>query len=347
MKNALSHDLNYIFEKTFSLWDELRDQQIFISGGTGFFGCWLLESFLWMNQALELNAKAMILTRNIDNFANKYPHLFHQPSLSFCEGDVKNFEFPAQRFSHIIHAATDTNARVANGDSLTLFADISQGTKHMLEFAKYCQAKKFLLTSSGAVYGMQPENLENIPESYPNQLHLFDARASYALGKCSAEHLSYLHAIESGLELKIARCFAFIGPYLPLDGPYAIANFIRDGIKGRSIQVNGDGTPFRSYLYAADLAIWLWTILFCGKTVYPYNVGSDESYAIKDIAHLVANSFETPLAVNVMQARNTRAPIERYVPNINRAREELHLIPNIKLIEAINLTKQWHLQQLN
>lgn len=338
--NLLSNDLNHIFDKTFTLWDELREQQIFISGGTGFFGCWLLESFLWINKCLNLKAKATVLTRNIANFANKYPHLYNNASLSFCEGDVKNFEFPAGHFSHIIHAATDTNSE----NPLALFAAISQGTAHMLEFARYAQAKKFLLTSSGAVYGRQPEDLSHLPENYLPQLNLFDSKSSYALGKCTAEHLCYLHSQKSGLEIKIARCFAFVGPYLPLNGHYAIGNFISDGLKGLPIKVKGDGTPFRSYLYAADLTLWLWTILFRGKSNYPYNVGSDEAYSIAQIAKLVAHSFDSPPEVEIVVEKKSGNPIERYVPNIDRARAELGLMPHKKLMDAVNATKEWYSQ---
>lgn len=342
--NPLANDLNHIFDKTASLWSELLDQQIFITGGTGFFGCWLLESFLWMNQTLGLNAKATILTRNINNFANKYPHLYEQSSLKFCEGDVRSFEFPNEHFSHIIHAATDTHA---NQNPLALLTTLSQGTEHLFEFAKHCGAKKFLLTSSGAVYGKQPEHLSHLPENYPSQLQLLDAKSTYALGKCVAEHLSYLHAKHSSLEIKIARCFAFVGPYLPLDGHYAIGNFINDALNGRTIEVKGNGSPFRSYLYAADLAIWLWTILFCGKSLYPYNVGSDEAYTISDIAKIVANSFAKKPAIHILQEKNPLAAAERYVPNINRAREELKLSPYKQLIEAVRLTTEWHLQKKN
>ncbi len=56
MKNCLASDLDYILERTTDLWEELRGHSIFITGGTGFFGCWLLESFAWTNDKLGLNA---------------------------------------------------------------------------------------------------------------------------------------------------------------------------------------------------------------------------------------------------------------------------------------------------
>ncbi|ARG98734.1 NAD-dependent epimerase/dehydratase family protein [Legionella micdadei] len=342
MKNPLANDLDYVLSKTSSFWEELRNQRIFITGGTGFFGCWLLESFLWINKKLDLNAEAYVLTRNIHNFAHKYPYLYHQPCVKFYEGDVRNFTYPQGHFSHIIHAATDTNAKLITNEPLTVFDGIVQGTKHTLEFARYCKAKKFLLVSSGAVYGKQPSNVTHMPESYPSLSYLTDTKSTYALGKCTAEHLGYLYASQYGLDIKIARCFAFVGPYLPLDGHFAIGNFIRNGLDGEPIQIKGDGTPFRSYLYTADLAIWLWTVLFKGKTAYPYNVGSDEDYSLLEVAHRVAEAFANSIGINVMQPKPEKSCVERYVPDISRARTELQLTPHIKLMDAINLTKEWY-----
>ena len=56
MTNLLTNDLNHILAHTKDLWEELRGQRIFITGGTGFFGCWLLESFIWANDQLDLKA---------------------------------------------------------------------------------------------------------------------------------------------------------------------------------------------------------------------------------------------------------------------------------------------------
>ena len=62
MPNPLKEDLDLILERTDGLWDEIRGGRIFITGGTGFFGCWLLESFAWANTKLKLNASAVVLS---------------------------------------------------------------------------------------------------------------------------------------------------------------------------------------------------------------------------------------------------------------------------------------------
>src|SRR5438105_4770125 len=105
--HPLTEDLDRIVRTTDSLWKTLQNQRIFITGGTGFFGCWLLESFVWAVKKFNLNTTATVLTRNISHFEKKSSYLFNQPSLKFYEGDVKNFKFFANQFDHVIHAATD------------------------------------------------------------------------------------------------------------------------------------------------------------------------------------------------------------------------------------------------
>jgi nucleoside-diphosphate-sugar epimerase len=150
-----------------------------------------------------------------------------------------------------------------------------------------------------------------------------------------------LYAQGSGLEPKIARCFAFVGPYLPLDIHYAIGNFIRDALRGGPIVVQGDGTSYRSYLYAADLAIWLWTILMSGRACRPYNVGSDQSISVGNLANAVRDLVNPKAAVVVSHLPDPASHPARYVPRVQRASTELGLGQSYSLDNSIQLTARW------
>ena len=339
--NILKADLDHILIHTRDLWEELRDQRIFITGGTGFFGCWLLESFAWANDKLRLNAEALVLTRNYEAFLKKAPHLATNPAIKFHIGDVRDFEFPAGEFSHIVHAAAETNVKLDNPAPLRMFETSMEGTRHALAFAHVCGAHKFLFISSGAVYGKQPSDLKHMPEEFRGAPDITDLNAAYGHGKRAAEFICLAYAEQFGIAVKLARCFAFVGPYLPLDSGFAVGNFIRDALQGKPIQVKGDGTPYRSYLYAADLAIWLWTILFNGQSGRPYNVGSENDLTIQELSNTVAKAFQC-IDVQIAKTFVPGKPAERYVPSTHRAQTELGLKTLMQLPEAINRTIRWH-----
>jgi len=338
--NPLAADLDCILASTSELWEELRSQRLFITGGTGFLGRWLLESFVWANDKLRLNATALVLSRNLDAFSKQAPHLATHQAIQLQQGDVRGFEFPQGNFSHVIHGATEASAKLNRDEPLLMLDTIVQGTRQTLEFARCCGAKKFLLLSSGAVYGKQPPEMTHIPEDYAGAPDTMNPQAAYGEGKRLAELLCAVYARNYGIEAKIARGFAFVGPHLPLDTHFAIGNFIRDGLKGSAIQVGGDGTPYRSYLYAADLAIWLWTILFQGESCRPYNVGSDEDITIAGLAKVVASCFQPEPEVRIAKEAVSKSA-ERYVPSIQRAVSELHLRPVVDLQESIKRTITW------
>jgi len=340
-QNPLSADLHHVLDHTRDLWEDLRGARLFITGGTGFFGCWLLESFLFANQQLDLKASASVLTRRPDSVKQTLPHLMLNPAITLHQGDVRNFEFPKGEYSHIIHAATDASAKLNNENPLLMLDTIIEGTRRTLDFAVHCKAEKFLLTSSGAVYGKQPSGMTHIPEDYMGAPDPLDPKSAYGIGKRTAEQLCALYAKQYGVSSTIARCFAFVGPYLPLDIHFAIGNFIRDAMNGGPIIIKGDGTPVRSYLYAADLAIWLLTILLRGEKGRAYNVGNDESLSMIVVAQRVAEQFQLKAAVEIRKKPNLQKPLERYVPDVSRAKNELGLKEYIHFNDAIAFTIQW------
>ena len=191
-------------------------------------------------------------------------------------------------------------------------------------FAAAASAKKLLLTSSGAVYGPQPAGLSHVPEDYTGAPDPLLPASVYGEGKRAAELMCSL-AAGADLEIKIARCFAFIGPHLPLHAHFAAGNFLADALAGRNIKIASDGSSIRSYLYASDLAIWLWTMLFRAPSLRAYNVGSEDAVSIAELAETTARIVNPAIAIEIAQSPDpTRLP-HRYVPSTARARTELGL----------------------
>ena len=334
-----AEDLEHATSSARPQWEQLRKGRIFVTGATGFFGTWLLESFSFANQKYQLNAELVGLTRNPGSFQAKCPHLFQTGAIRLHPGDVREFDFPAGNFSHVIHAGTTSGAPVPDREMIdTIFL----GTRRALEFAEHKKVKRFLFVSSGAVYGKQPPELLRIPETYSGAPDLTDSASAYGEGKRAGEMLCAVAHRERGLETTLARCFAFVGPHLPLQAHFAIGNFIHDAMCGGPIRVK-DGRPFRSYLYASDLAHWLWTILFAGRPCHPYNVGSDQGLPISDLARRVALQLQVspgPDAGTSGQSGDIAKP-PRYVPDIRRAQEELGLAVGVPLEQAIRKTADW------
>lgn len=347
MSLLFQQDLEHIWQQAPHCLSDLTDARLFITGGTGFFGCWLLESLYFARNTLQIPIEAVVLTRNPAAFALKLPHLAHADGFSFHQGDVQDFVFPQGRFTHVIHAATEANAALNREQPLVMLDTIIKGTRRVLEFAVHAQASKFLLTSSGAIYGKQPNTLTHIPETYQSMSDPLSSTAAYGMGKLLAEHLCVLFSKQYALQTKIARCFAFVGPYLPLDTRFAIGNFIGNALQGKTIHVQGDGSPFRSYLYAADLMIWLFTILCLGQTGTAYNVGSEHDINIADLAALISKQVNPYVPVHIANTLQPGALAERYVPSTTRAREELKLSEHIALQDAIQRTLRWHSRCVN
>jgi len=334
-----TEDLDHVLTHTSGLWEELRGQSLFITGGSGFFGHWLLETFNYANDQLGLGARATVLSRNPEALARKSPHLAARPDLVWIAGDVRDFQFPEGEFPYVIHAGTTSGAPVG---PLEMFDTIVQGTRRVLDFAGSHGTRKFLFTSSGAVYGRQPAEMTHVPEDYRGAPDPLDPASAYGEGKRAAELLCVLMSQKFGFEAKIARCFAFVGPHLPLDQHFAAGNFLRDALAGRPIQVGGDGAPLRSYLHAADLAIWLWTLLFAGRAGRAYNVGSEEAVSIAGLAQAAAELREPRLPLQVTRTADPGVSPARYVPDVTRARDELGLETRFEPAEALRRTYRWH-----
>ncbi len=297
----------------------LGGQRLFITGGTGFFGLWLLSALRVLHEQ-AISVEVCVLSRDPAAFLTHHPQFRDQSWLSFISGNVRDFQIPNRQFDLLLHAATETT-KSALANHTRMFDDIVLGTRHVLDLAQICGVRRMLLISSGAVYGPQPTDLTHQPDESQMACNPLFPDSAYGEGKRVMELMGAMLQHRTGIESITARCFAFCGPGLPLNGHFAIGNFVRDALFGEQITVRGDGSPIRSYLYGADLAVWLLHLLLNGKAGESYNVGSDEALSIKDLALRVRDVLAPEKSVKLLQEGGTVSLVrQRYVPAISRAR---------------------------
>lgn len=315
----------------------LREARLLITGGTGFLGSWLVDLLLALAARDQLGLHLTLLTRDARATAARRPDWAHSPDITLAEGDVRRFQLPGARFTHVVHGATDVGRPGIRPWELT--DAIVAGSRHVIETAAASGAKRYLYFSSGAAAGTPPTPgpvSEDTPFAPP-----VDDPGGYSGAKRFAEQLHFLGSSEYGFELVIARGFAFAGPRMPFD-KFAIGNFIRDVLRGAAPRLNSGGTPVRSYLYAADAAEWLVTLLVRGRPGRIYNVGADEALSIRELAGRVSRVLGGPPPIAPEPRPDEAAGW--YVPDIRRARDELDLQPATALDEAIRRTARWALE---
>jgi nucleoside-diphosphate-sugar epimerase len=338
---SLEQDVEFIVSSTAEIWPSMRGARIFITGGTGFIGSWLLESLRLADQRLDLGMHATVLSRNPEAFQQKLPHLANYPNFHFISGDICSFDSPTGSFTHLIHGATYASAALNESNPRRMFDTIVQGTRRVLDFTVEKSVQRMLFLSSGAVYGQQPWELERISEEWLGSPDCTDPKAAYAEGKRAAEMLCAIYNKQYGVNVSIARIFALLGPRLDLNTHFAAGNFIRDAIHDRQVIVRGNGSPCRSYLYATDLTIWLWHLLIRSKPLRPYNVGSNESISICNLAERTAGLLADG-DFQVLGERDEGWNTGRYVPETIRIGSELGLFKTVSLDDAILRTAMWN-----
>jgi nucleoside-diphosphate-sugar epimerase len=314
---------------------------ILVTGATGWFGTWLLDVFCAADVEFRLGIKIAAVSRDPARFLDRFHRFTDDPRITWIKSDVRQLEPTIGIFSHVIHAATDTSIGAGELDALRLFETITDGTRCTLAAAG-TRCKSFLFISSGAVYGPARPNCSRFTEREPIGPDPSLATSGYAEGKRAAEQACAI-AAGMGLPIRIARCFAFVGPHMPFNRHFAIGNFIADAVNGRAIRIKSDGHPQRSYLYMSDLVRALIAILVQGDVCRPYNVGSDAAITIEQLAHRV-DRVVGGRGVRIDGAKSD--PSDRYVPDTTRLRTELGWEPEVSLDAAIARTAAWYREKI-
>ena len=306
---------------------------LLIIGGTGFFGKSILDSF---KRGLLIKwhiNKVIVMSRHVVDFQISYPELCN-PGVEFLNGNIATIDkLPYANF--VIHAAASSDASRYLTNNQEEKDNIILGTLNYCRLAEEFHSKSnIVFCSSGAVYGFQPNNLMLLSEDsgFGDVSMLDNVKKSYAYAKRDSE-FEIQKLGEQKMNVAIARCFSFVGKYLPMNQHFAIGNFIANGINGNDINVKADKCVYRSYLYADDLVDWLLTLASDANPGCPIlNIGSDQEVEIRDLAIIVSNFFK--VGVNYLNTKSN-SEVDRYVPSITKAQQELNLKVNYDINKSI------------
>ena len=330
-RDILKDDLLLISETTEEFIKDLIGSRILITGGTGFLGTWILISLVHLNKIFSLSCEILVISRSPSSFLSKHPYLSKEKCLTFIETDILKLPGTLGSFTHVIHGAADTSFQ-ANAEDV-----IVEGTSRLLKFYGKSNTHALTFLSSGAVYGEQPLHITSLTEDGSSFEEVL-TNGSYGNSKRLAEKLILEH--QEIKRVSIARCFAFLGPFMHFNRQFAIGNFIKSALEDNQINLNSDGTSIRTFLYAADFSIWVLKILLRGKNNLIMNVGSDFEISIKEAASLVSTVLGNNIEVSVNPVKSANR--SRYVPSINKARKTLDLNVWTNLEIALKKTSLWY-----
>lgn len=226
--------------------------------------------------------------------------------------------------------------------------------KDYLAVKNYCLlAKKYhknsliLYISSGAVYGKQTKKIKNFREDYllyQKKVSFGDSyKKEYSYIKLKNEKL-FRNLARYGLNISIARCFNIVGEFIPRDSNFVIGNIIQNILDKKNITIKANYKVIRSYMYSDDLARWLLKILYSSNINCPiFNVGSDDAISIHKLADFLAKKYKVKIT---KPDKISNVVIDKYVPNIQKAKKQLNLrvssnsydsiVKTIRLIKSSN-----------
>jgi len=313
----------------------MEPKSLLVIGGTGFFGKSIVK-YLSNNSLLNIKIKKIfVLSRRKLELAIYNKKLKKKFKIIKINSNILTIK-SLPKADYVIYAAILKN-----------YKNDHKAVKNYLNLAKkYHLKSKILYTSSGAVYGKQPETNKGFKENYLQFNNKISFKKSYKKEyseiKLKNEKL-FQQFGKDGAKVSIARCFSFVGPNLPLNTNYVIGNIINNILRNENIIIKANYKIMRSYMYSDDLVKWLFKILDHSNNLCPiFNVGSDNKVSIHKIANVLAKKYN----LKVLSPKISSKKIDNYIPNINKAKKELGLklsynsqsaiFKNIKIYQKFN-----------
>lgn len=336
---ALRTDLSKSLAPAIGHLATLKNSTVTISGA-GFVGTWLTEAIDTLNAEFGFNTKVNLLSLTGNFIKTNASHLLQKENIRFTIQDCTRSSFD-ETTDFLAHCNSPLNPLLYQSHPILISSLISQGTRSFLDAASMLpRLRNILYLSSGTVYGPQVFESAGLKEDSFAASDCSQLSNVFAESKRFAESMCTAYRNEARLPIVIARPFAFLGPYQTSAIPWALHSFIDDALNGRPIRILGDGESVRSYMYGADAATWLLTLLASAQSGSIYNVGSPTPLTLNEIAQMVSRCFGNRIEITRLH-QDAHLRKTKFLPSTSKIQESFNLKIQTETEVSLGKTIEW------
>ena len=298
--------------------------KIIVTGGAGFVGSHLIE-------LLIKNGHFPIIIDNLNTGKLKYIKKFVDAGKAdFIKLDIRNFSklMKLPKCSAVIHLAAIASV-IESIDNPSFVNDVNvNGTLNVLEFCRKKKIKKFIFTSSAAIFG---DNESKITESSPTA-----PTTVYGSSKLTGEQYCRIYSELFGITTIILRPFNIYGPRQNDTYAGVITKFLTRLSKNKPPIIFGTGKQTRDFIHVHDVARAFFLALRYNKTKFDvFNLGTGKSTPINTLARYFLNNTKNHSMKPIYRKAIPGIIIYNSMNN-TKLKKGLELIPSISLKEGIS-----------
>ena len=300
-----------------------------VTGGAGFIGSHLCESFLNRgHEVLCMDNYSTGAKQNIGGFLKN-------PRFRFIDHNVSRYIEVQEPLDYILHFASPASPVDYLELPIPTLKVGALGTHNTLGLAK-AKGAVYLLASTSEVYGdplVRPQN-----EEYWGNVNPIGPRGVYDEAKRFAEAMTMAYHRYHGLNTRIVRIFNTYGPRMRLHDGRVVPNFIMQALKGEPLTVYGQGEQTRSFQYVDDLIAGINKLLEIEHHL-PVNVGNPHEMTVLEFAKKIIGLTGSKSSIVYKPLPEDDPQVRQ--PDITKAKKILGWEPKVQLEEGLLKTIEY------